>query len=103
MTFPRNRVQDPAAQENFDHISDKALLPEIGDVILASGNLNRAGWMVCPPSGGPAAPISREIYREYYLTVGTIYGPGNGTTTVDLPPIGGLEPLAVQTYLVRVK
>lgn len=103
MTFPRTRVQDSAAQENFDQISDRSLLPEIGDVVLASANTSRPGWMVCPPSGGPTAPISRTAYREYFLAVGTMYGPGNGTTTVDLPAIGGLEPLAVQTYLVRVK
>jgi hypothetical protein len=103
MTFPINRVQDPGAQENFDHIAEKSLVPEIGDVLLASGNLNRPGWMVCPPSGGPTAPISRTTYREYFLMVGTMFGPGDGSTTVDLPAIGGLEPLAVQTYIVRVK
>lgn len=103
VTLPIARVADPAAQENFDHLADKSLLPEIGDVLLASGNLNRPGWKVCPPSGGPTAPISRTTYREYFLAVGEMYGPGDGLTTVDLPAIGGLEPLAVQTFIVRVK
>jgi microcystin-dependent protein len=95
-------VRDPAAQENLRFLQERSLLPKVGDLLLVTGDVTRPGWLPCPTP--PAkTPISRAQYPEYMLQVGTVYGAGNGTTTVDLPPMGGTEPLAQQTWIVRVK
>lgn len=95
-------VKDPGSAENFRYIDERTLLPQVGDLALVSSDVTRPGWLPCPTP--PAlAPISRAQYPDYMISVGTMYGPGNGTTTVDLPPCGGTEPLAQQTWIVRVK
>jgi microcystin-dependent protein len=98
MTFPRATVADPAARENFDYITERTLVPELGDCILASTNTTRPGWL---PADGRA--VSRTTYRDLFLTIGTMHGAGDGTSTFNLANLDGQEPLAVQTYIQRVK
>lgn len=42
------------------------------------------GWLVCDGSA-----VSRTDYPELFAVIGTLYGPGNGSTTFNLPNTNG--------------
>jgi microcystin-dependent protein len=61
------------------------LLPfTLGSIALYSGASDPAGgyWMI---TDGRA--ISRTVYAAYFALVGTTFGPGNGSTTFNIPNI----------------
>ena len=42
-----------------------------------------AGWILCDGSD-----VDRTIYAALFSVIGTIWGPGNGTTTFAIPDMG---------------
>ena len=42
------------------------------------------GWLMCD-----GAAVSRETYSELFSAIGTAYGPGDGSTTFNLPDLRG--------------
>lgn len=56
----------------------------IGDIIPHFGTTPPPGTLVCDGS-----EISREAYKELYKEIGALCGPGDGSTTFDLPDLRG--------------
>ena len=51
-----------------------------GAVISFGGASVPAGWLMCD-----GAPVSRTTYASLFAILGTVYGPGDGSTTFNLP------------------
>ena len=56
----------------------------IGDIIPHFGTTAPPGTLVCDGS-----EISRETYHELYEEIGALCGPGDGSTTFELPDLRG--------------
>lgn len=56
----------------------------IGDIIPHFGTTPPPGTLVCDGS-----EISRETYHELYEEIGALCGPGDGSTTFELPDLRG--------------
>lgn len=61
-----------------------------GMIALYGGSIPPDGWLVCDGS-----PVSRTAYAALYQTIGDAFGPGDGSTTFNLPDLGGRFPLGV--------
>lgn len=66
----------------FDFIMDALLPPAVALPCFAANP--PAGWLACY---GQA--VSRAAYPILFAALGTAYGPGNGTTTFNLPDLRG--------------
>jgi len=55
-----------------------------GTVLPFAGATAPSGWLMCH-----GQEVSRTTYRALFDVIGTHYGPGNGTTTFNLPDIRG--------------
>ena len=67
--------------EGFVCLSDMA---PAGIVSYFAGAAAPAGWMLCN-----GAAISRTVYARLFAAIGTSYGPGDGSTTFNLPDLRG--------------
>jgi microcystin-dependent protein len=56
----------------------------IGSVTAFAGSAAPSGWLLC---GGQA--VSRTQFSGLFLTIGTTYGSGDGSTTFALPDLRG--------------
>jgi microcystin-dependent protein len=56
----------------------------IGSVTAFAGSAAPSGWLLC---GGQT--VSRTQYSGLFLTIGTTYGAGDGSTTFALPDLRG--------------
>lgn len=56
----------------------------VGSIIISTSSVVPTGYHVCDGS-----EISREQYSELFDVIGTTYGPGNGSTTFNLPNLSG--------------
>jgi microcystin-dependent protein len=56
----------------------------VGSVQMFAGIVAPSGWLVCR---GQA--VSRRLYADLFNVIGTTYGPGDGTTTYNLPDTAG--------------
>lgn len=55
-----------------------------GIVSYFAGPAAPSGWMLCN-----GAAISRTVYARLFAAIGTLYGPGDGSTTFNLPDLRG--------------
>ncbi len=51
-----------------------------------------SGYLLCDGSA-----VSRTTYNTLYSTIGTTYGAGDGSTTFNVPSLGGRIPIGIQT------
>lgn len=63
-----------------------------GTVLPYAGSTAPTGFLMCQ-----GQTISRNTYANLYLVIGTIYGPGDGTTTFQLPDMRGRVPIGAGT------
>lgn len=59
-----------------------------GVVVPYAGSTVPDGWLLCD-----GAAVSRTTYAALFLTIGTSYGPGDGSTTFNLPNLAGKIPV----------
>jgi microcystin-dependent protein len=59
----------------------------VGSVTAFAGSSAPSGWLLC---GGQT--VSRTLYSGLFLTIGTTYGSGDGSTTFALPDLRGRVP-----------
>jgi microcystin-dependent protein len=59
----------------------------VGSVTAFAGSTAPSGWLLC---GGQT--VSRTLYSGLFLTIGTTYGSGDGSTTFALPDLRGRVP-----------
>lgn len=79
------------------HITDLRVLLEtatspLGQVTMFAGGTVPFGWLFCQ-----GQEVSRSTYGPLYSIIGTSFGPGNGTTTFNLPDFRGRAPVGVGT------
>jgi|GEM_PF-6297577 len=67
----------------------------IGEVRMWAGHPAHrpAGWLACD-----GADISRATYDELFQVVGTLYGPGDGSTTFNLPDFTNRSPMGAAAW-----
>lgn len=63
-----------------------------GSVISYAGTSSPEGWMIC---NGIA--VSRVDYADLFAVIGTAYGPGDGSTTFNIPDFRGKVAAGLQT------
>lgn len=56
----------------------------VGSVTAFAAAPTEPGWLLCN-----GAAVSRATYSRLFSKIGTTYGPGNGTTTFNLPEMRG--------------
>lgn len=56
------------------------------------GTVAPSGWLFCDGSA-----VSRATYAELFNAIGTSFGPGDGSTTFDLPDMRGRVPVGAGT------
>jgi microcystin-dependent protein len=61
---------------------------EVGSIILYSGVGLPSNYLVCDGS-----EVDRDLYAALFSVIGTTYGPGNGSTTFNLPNLSGRLPM----------
>lgn len=83
---PNDQVDRVGASQYFDAllklISDRAGRP--GEVCFYLKNSPPQGYLVAN-----GAAISRSTYADLFAVTGTVFGPGNGSTTFNLPDLRG--------------
>jgi microcystin-dependent protein len=62
----------------------------IGAVVPYAGNVAPQGWLVADGS-----EVSRTTYSALFQAIGTTYGPGDGTSTFNVPDLRGRVVVAV--------
>lgn len=67
-------------------VSEIVDVPVIGQVIDFAGNFVPTGWLECL---GQA--VSRVTYASLFAQLGITWGPGDGSTTFNLPPGAGVS------------
>lgn len=65
----------------------------IGTVSLWLTDSPPERWRICD-----GAAISRTDFAELFAVLGTFHGPGNGTTTFNLPYMIGVSPMGAGTF-----
>jgi microcystin-dependent protein len=55
-----------------------------GIVVPFGGSSAPPGWLLCDGS-----PVSRTVYQNLFLSIGTVWGNGDGSTTFHLPDLRG--------------
>lgn len=64
----------------------------VGSVIAYAGNSLPTGWLLCDGSA-----VSRSTYSSLYSLIGTTYGPGDGSSTFNLPYLTGRRPMGLDS------
>ena len=64
----------------------------IGTIVLFGGPVIPENWLLCN-----GTVISRKIYSQLFDVIGTLYGPGDHTSTFNLPDFRGRFPLGQQS------
>jgi microcystin-dependent protein len=65
-------------------------VPRIGDIIMSGLATESGGYLLC---NGQA--VNRTTYATLFAAIGVAFGPGNGTTTFNLPDMRGRFPIGV--------
>ena len=66
----------------------------IGELRMVAGATTPTGWLEC---SGQA--VSRTTYAALFAEIGTAYGPGDGSTTFNVPDYRGRVPMGAGTGL----
>lgn len=77
-----------AKNEGLTNYMPEFAMPLIGTIQMYAGATAPNGWFLC---NGQA--ISRTTYADLFAVIGTTYGSGNGSTTFNLPNLGGRIPI----------
>jgi len=83
---PGTTISSSQVNENFDAAFDavaKAVPP--GTVMAYAASTIPEGYLLCDGSS-----VSRNTYANLFAAIGTTYGPGDGSTTFNLPDYRGV-------------
>lgn len=62
----------------------------VGMIAFFAGTSPPDGWLICN-----GAPVDRACYAALFATIGVVFGPGDGSTTFNLPDLAGRLPVGV--------
>ena len=65
-----------------------------GDIKAIGGTVPASGWLLCN-----GAAVSRTVYKNLFSIIGTTYGAGDGSTTFNLPHLGGS--LGIANWVIK--
>jgi microcystin-dependent protein len=68
-----------------------------GAVMPYAGSSAPSGWLLCD-----GAAVSRTTYAALFTAIGTTYGAGDGSTTFNLPDLGGRVPAGKEATATRL-
>lgn len=68
-----------------------------GVVLPFAGSAAPTGWLLCDGSA-----VSRTTYSSLYTAISTTYGTGDGSTTFNLPDLGGRVPAGKEATATRL-
>lgn len=68
-----------------------------GVVLPFAGSTAPTGWLLCNGSA-----VSRTTYADLFTAISTTYGTGDGTTTFNLPDLGGRVPAGKEATATRL-
>jgi microcystin-dependent protein len=85
LIYTQPEVQVPAVPA-----APAALTHLVGSYMMHATATPKAGWALCD---GAAVPRTGGTYDALFAEIGTTFGPGNGTTTFNLPNAKGRFPL----------
>jgi microcystin-dependent protein len=93
--FPSSNYKlDVAGNGNFvgKLYENTAPVSPVGSITAYAGVSAPTGWLVCDGSA-----ISRTTYAALFAVLDTRYGVGDGSTTFNIPNLGGRVPVGVDT------
>ena len=85
--FKISNVGAPVAQTDAARLADLATYLQPGAVQIFAMSVAPAGWLACDGSA-----VSRVTYANLFAAVGVVHGPGDGTTTFNVPDLRGRFP-----------
>lgn len=85
-----NRMQQLIKQDINGAVAGDTL--PIGAIVPYTGATAPTNWLTCDGSA-----ISRTTYQDLFNVIGTTFGPGDGSTTFNLPDMRGRVPVGVDT------
>jgi microcystin-dependent protein len=65
-------------------VNQVSIAPPIGSITAYTLATSPPGWLICDGS-----PVSRTTYASLFAVIGVTFGPGNNTTTFNLPNYQG--------------
>ena len=68
----------------------------IGAIQAYGGAEAPRGWLLCDGSA-----VSRTVYSELFAKIGTAFGPGDGSTTFNVPDLRGTAPAGI--YIIKAE
>ena len=68
--------------------TEAGILNPAGAIMMYGGSGAPSGWLLCDGSA-----VSRTTYADLFAVVSTAYGPGDGSTSFNLPDFGDRYPL----------
>ena len=71
--------------------ADGRVIPP-GTIVMTGRNTAPVGWLICD-----GAAVDRTLFAALYAAIGNTFGPGNGTTTFNLPDMRGRVAAGVGT------
>jgi microcystin-dependent protein len=69
----------------------------VGMIAPSAAAATPTGWLPCD-----GAAVSRATYAALFSAIGTAYGAGDGTTTFNVPDLGGRVPAGVEAVATRL-
>lgn len=89
---------DEAIKQIKAYLKDSSVGPEalinatypVGMVVMTACTSAPSGWLMCDGTA-----IARTTYAELFTKIGTVYGPGDNSTTFNLPNFSGRSPVGV--------
>ena len=69
----------------------------VGGIIPFAGSTAPGGWLICDGSAK-----SRTTYARLFAVISTTYGTGDGSTTFNLPDLGGRTPAGKEATATRL-
>lgn len=78
-------------------VADAAATPIVGALLAYAGATAPAKYLVCDGSA-----IDRTTYALLFTAIGTAWGVGNGTTTFNIPDLGGRVLAGKETVATRL-
>ena len=84
-----NKVTDDNMNEIKNAVNTNT---PVGSISLFAGTTAPTGWLICDGSA-----VSRTTYANLFSVIGTTYGTGDGSTTLNIPNLKGKVPVGLDS------
>lgn len=85
-TDPSEKLEVNGTIKSNERIEDKTgPIAPVGSIVMWPKEIPPVGWLECDGD-----PVSRETYADLFSVIGGMYGPGDESTTFNLPDMQGM-------------